>query len=71
MVLNFTGLIGGGGSILAVPLFIYFVGINHPHLAIGTTASENADTLSYLVCFVNSLQSSVGRLRHLLLVPSG
>jgi hypothetical protein len=32
------GLIGGGGSILAVPLFIYFVGINHPHLAIGTTA---------------------------------
>ena len=31
------GLIGGGGSILAVPLFIYFVGINHPHLAIGTT----------------------------------
>jgi len=32
------GLIGGGGSILAVPLFIYFVGIHHPHLAIGTTA---------------------------------
>jgi uncharacterized membrane protein YfcA len=32
------GLIGGGGSILAVPLFIYFVGIDHPHLAIGTTA---------------------------------
>ncbi len=32
------GLIGGGGSILAVPLFIYFVGIHYPHLAIGTTA---------------------------------
>lgn len=32
------GLIGGGGSILAVPLFIYFVGIDYPHLAIGTTA---------------------------------
>ena len=32
------GLIGGGGSILAVPLFISCVGINHPHLAIGTTA---------------------------------
>lgn len=32
------GLIGGGGSILAVPLFVYFVGINHPHIAIGTTA---------------------------------
>ena len=32
------GLIGGGGSILAIPLFIYFVGINEPHKAIGTTA---------------------------------
>ncbi|MGC9091045.1 MAG: sulfite exporter TauE/SafE family protein [Fervidicoccaceae archaeon] len=32
------GLIGGGGSILAVPLLIYFVGFNHPHMAIGTTA---------------------------------
>ncbi len=32
------GLIGGGGSILAIPLLIYFVGFNHPHLAIGTTA---------------------------------
>jgi uncharacterized membrane protein YfcA len=32
------GLIGGGGSILAIPLLIYFVGFHHPHLAIGTTA---------------------------------
>jgi uncharacterized membrane protein YfcA len=32
------GLIGGGGSILAIPLLIYFVGFDHPHLAIGTTA---------------------------------
>ena len=32
------GLIGGGGSILAIPLLIYFVGYDHPHLAIGTTA---------------------------------
>ena len=32
------GIIGGGGSILAIPLFIYLVGINDPHLAIGTTA---------------------------------
>ncbi|MEM4089708.1 MAG: sulfite exporter TauE/SafE family protein [Thermoplasmatales archaeon] len=32
------GLIGGGGSILAIPLLIYFVGYHHPHLAIGTTA---------------------------------
>ncbi|BAB59785.1 hypothetical protein [Thermoplasma volcanium GSS1] len=32
------GLIGGGGSILAIPLLIYFVGIRDPHLVIGTTA---------------------------------
>lgn len=32
------GLIGGGGSILAIPLLIYFVGYDHPHLVIGTTA---------------------------------
>lgn len=33
------GLIGGGGSILAVPLLAYFVGYHdHPHVVIGTTA---------------------------------
>ncbi|PSR29838.1 MAG: sulfite exporter TauE/SafE family protein [Sulfobacillus thermosulfidooxidans] len=32
------GLIGGGGSIMAVPLLLYFVGIHDPHLVIGTTA---------------------------------
>src|SRR5512142_2861311 len=32
------GLIGGGGSILAVPLLVYFVGVRSPHLAIGTSA---------------------------------
>ncbi|MEZ0394399.1 MAG: sulfite exporter TauE/SafE family protein, partial [Desulfurococcaceae archaeon] len=32
------GLIGGGGSILAVPLLIYLVGFDRPHMAIGTTA---------------------------------
>jgi uncharacterized protein len=31
------GLIGGGGSILAVPLLVYAIGIP-PHLAIGTSA---------------------------------
>lgn len=39
VVVGFTlGLIGGGGSILAIPLLIYFVGIHNTHLAIGTTA---------------------------------
>ncbi len=32
------GLIGGGGSILAVPLLLYVVGVNDPHMAIGTSA---------------------------------
>ncbi len=32
------GLIGGGGSILAVPLLLYFVGYPDPHVVIGTTA---------------------------------
>src|SRR6185312_9790865 len=31
-------LIGGGGSILAVPLLLYVVGLHDPHLAIGTSA---------------------------------
>jgi uncharacterized protein len=32
------GLIGGGGSILAVPLLLYVVGLSDPHMAIGTSA---------------------------------
>ncbi|MFN3582538.1 sulfite exporter TauE/SafE family protein [Phenylobacterium sp.] len=32
------GLVGGGGSILAVPLLVYVVGVSSPHLAIGTSA---------------------------------
>lgn len=32
------GLIGGGGSVLAVPLLVYVVGVASPHEAIGTSA---------------------------------
>src|SRR5579872_3751755 len=32
------GLVGGGGSILAVPLMVYVVGVADPHVAIGTSA---------------------------------
>jgi hypothetical protein len=32
------GLVGGGGSILAVPLMVYLVGVRSPHVAIGTSA---------------------------------
>jgi uncharacterized membrane protein YfcA len=31
-------LVGGGGSILAVPILVYVVGIKDPHIAIGTSA---------------------------------
>jgi len=34
----FLGLLGGGGSILAVPLLLYVVGVDDVHLAIGTSA---------------------------------
>lgn len=32
------GLVGGGGSIIAVPLLVYLVGVASPHAAIGTAA---------------------------------
>jgi hypothetical protein len=38
-IVGFTlGLVGGGGSIMAVPLLVYVVGVASPHLAIGTSA---------------------------------
>ena len=38
-LVGFTlGMIGGGGSILAVPLLIYVIGISNTHIAIGTSA---------------------------------
>jgi len=39
MLVGFSlGLVGGGGSILAVPLMVYVVGMPEPHVAIGTSA---------------------------------
>ena len=39
VLVGFTlGLVGGGGSILAVPLMVYLVGVKNPHIAIGTSA---------------------------------
>lgn len=39
VLVGFTlGLFGGGGSILAVPLMVYLVGVPSPHVAIGTSA---------------------------------
>lgn len=39
VVIGFTlGMVGGGGSVLAVPLLIYVVGISNTHIEIGTSA---------------------------------
>lgn len=39
VVVGFSlGLVGGGGSILAVPLIVYAVGVSDAHLAVGTSA---------------------------------
>ena len=46
------GLVGGGGSILAVPLMVYLVGVKSPHVAIGTSALAVA------------LNAAVGLLNH-------
>lgn len=48
------GLVGGGGSILAVPLLVYVVGIGSPHAAIGTAA---------VAVTVNALASLLGHAR--------
>lgn len=45
VLVGFTlGLIGGGGSILAVPLLLYVVGYRDTHVVIGTTALAVAFT---------------------------
>lgn len=39
MIVGFSlALVGGGGSILAVPLIVYAVGVTDPHVAVGTSA---------------------------------
>jgi len=48
------GLIGGGGSILAVPLLLYVVGIDDVHVAIGTSA---------LAVAANAFSSLIGHWR--------
>jgi len=48
------GLVGGGGSILAVPLLVYVVGVSSPHVAIGTAAVAVA---------INALSSLIGHAR--------
>ena len=54
-LVGFTlGLVGGGGSILAVPLLVYLVGVPSAHTAIGTSAVAVA---------INAATSVVGHAR--------
>ncbi len=50
------GLVGGGGSIMAVPLLVYLVGVHSPHMAIGTAAVAVA--LNALVGLVGHARSN-------------
>ena len=49
------GLVGGGGSILAVPLLVHVVGIRSPHIAIGTAA---------IAVGLNAAMGLIGHARH-------
>ncbi len=56
MLVGFVlGLVGGGGSILAVPLMVYLVGVPSPHVAIGTSA---------LAVAANALTGLLSHVRH-------
>ena len=46
------GLVGGGGSILAVPLLLYVVGVQDPHVAIGTSALAVSVNAAYRLAYV-------------------
>jgi uncharacterized membrane protein YfcA len=47
-LVGFTlGLIGGGGSVLAVPLLVYLVGVPNAHVAIGTSALAVAASAAF------------------------
>jgi uncharacterized membrane protein YfcA len=50
---------GGGGSVLATPLLLYFVGVRDPHVAIGTSAA--AVTVNALMGL--SAQARAGRVK--------
>lgn len=39
VVALFLTVFGGGGSVLAVPLLLYVVGVRDPHVAIGVSAA--------------------------------
>ncbi len=63
------GLIGGGGSMLAVPLLLYVVGVPDVHLAIGTSAL--AVSINAFVNLFSHWRAGTVRWRCALLFGSG
>lgn len=63
------GLIGGGGSILAVPLLLYVVGVTDPHIAIGTSAF--AVSVNAFANFVNHWRAGTVKWSCALIFASG
>jgi uncharacterized membrane protein YfcA len=55
------GLVGGGAGMLSVPLLLYFVKVDDPHVAIGTTAAAIA--LTALVNLVSYARAGLVRWR--------
>ena len=51
VIVGFTlGLVGGGGSILALPLLLYVVGMPDPHLATALVPSRSRSMRSPISC---------------------
>jgi uncharacterized membrane protein YfcA len=50
---------GGGGSVLATPLLIYFAGVRDPHVAIGTSAAAVAVNAAFGL----GVQAKAGRVK--------
>jgi uncharacterized membrane protein YfcA len=59
IVALFLTVFGGGGSVLAVPLLLYVVGVRDPHVAIGVSAA--GVSLNALTALVG--QARAGRVR--------
>jgi hypothetical protein len=81
-LVGFTlGLVGGGGSILAVPLMVYLVGVRNPHIAIGALDRQSDDfveaphfevhSINYGAAAAAFLTARQGWSRHLVSCPWG
>ncbi len=63
------GLVGGGGSILAIPLLIYLVGVPNPHVAIGTGALAVA--ASAATALISHIKAGAVKWRCVLMYTAG